>query len=160
MVPPFQEDPMPDPTPQPTPTVFHLNPTPQRYVAIASTLRGEVPRLLPDLRRGLDWMAVMRRYAPDTPVRLVAIPDLTIEDVIGLWIRSRRDLSADTRMRYRRLLRPVVISIGATKIRNLGSIVARDWAEATCGPRQIRILLRSAFDYGVREGLIDRNPLR
>ena len=155
-------DPTPQPTPMPTPTIYRFSKATgaQRWVAITSTPQGDVPRILPNLSCALEYQAIMRHHAPDKAVRLVSVSEITIEDLIELWIRSRRDLTDDSRRRYRRLLRQVAISIGATKLKNLGGLVERDWQEATCGARQIRILTRAALDHGVREGLLDRNPLR
>lgn len=117
--------------------------------------------LFTGIRAALEYRELVRGLRPGAEVRLIGRSALTVEDLIELYLRSRRgELPLATSMRYVRLFRGLTQAIGATRLADLKYFGPREWDDALAGPRQIRALTRAALDWAVRQMLLDANPLR
>lgn len=103
--------------------------------------------------------------------RFVGRTDLTVAQVADEWLKSRRDVRANTLRNYRDSLKYVTRDLGAMKIQSLrqahvdewvtnlldhGSMKGKPLAPATV--RLALVMLQGVTEYAARQGLIARDP--
>jgi integrase len=97
--------------------------------------------------------------------------DLTVKQVCAEWLKSRRDIRANTQRNYRDSLKYVTRDLGAMKVQALRQAHVDEWVSTMLeagsmkgkplAPATVRlalVMLQQVTEYATRQGLIARDP--